>query len=1175
MADTTLNILIRAVYDAKKVIDTVVSDLNKVKTSYEDINKATVTATTSQLNQQKATETSSAALKDLGSNSNNIKDFFSVGTDGANKLKSAISGVIGVVKLLTGGILAVAGVGVIKGFADAAARVQVLGTVLGVVGSNAGFTSSELKTADSAVQKLGITAESSAESLTKFIQAGLDVNLAPKLARAAQDLAVISGSNSSETFSRLLLNIQQLDTVGLRFQGIVIDRERALQTFAAQINKNVDDLSTLEKRQAVLNAVLAESSKLAGVYAAAMGDVGKQLTSLPRLTGALAQSLGAELLPAYSAIVAEISLFLENARLTVDANRLGTTSAEELGEAVGGALSVFRSLTDVFGFVAAGVQKIVVGWALLANTEIFKRVVKGISDFASAIGIAVSGVGTLISLFSQGLAVVLEELSLKWDQITLRIDKATLAWNEFFNSGTADERNAEEARIKAVEKELELRRQALDNTDVQAKEFTDPRIEQLKILADREKELNEQLLTAQKEVNTANRAGNVEEKNRADYKLNQVKISREANQLEQDLLKTQLDIKTVIEQQNDKKSIQAKINAKVVATETEVNEALKALVDPEKFKVGRDGIEQFSVEGSASIGRLGKVYSAFVNKTVGDTGSILVPNLATVRVALSNAFAALSTPDDFTRFIKEVSALSKDASEQVQALTASADFRRQQAGLKQLNNELQGYISSAKELQAIQQAYNNLVLQGASNESAYARVVAETNNNRAAVVAIETQIFDKRAATANLQFQQEVSLARQQAEVKSRLATEEIQNVTTRASVLNAIEKESLGSRLKSSQDYYKSLQGFLKDWENKFKQAADRVKAIDASIRENAKTTASQIRDIERQGLSPSDAFDDRLREYGELLEQFKTFTASTDKAVRAETESRLKTLISEIAKGGGKESADELRDLQINSLQEVSAEKDRILKQEKAQAVKEETAARDKLKDIANELVVVGEEIKTIFTEQVGRIKLSINEESLASVIKDLETKFGELILKPRLETPDIVDLGVRATAPDQAPILKESVTQGVIEGFVPAIRTFEEMKRAIDGLVATLQSRPIGASASGGIVPGVSLTGREDNVLTWLTPSEFVQPVKAVQHYGRDFMESIRTLNFPKFAAGGVVGSIPVASFSPASANDGPVMSLDLSFNRKSVGRVSGSRDTVRGLVGALKEVSRGTA
>lgn len=65
--------------------------------------------------------------------------------------------------------------------------------------------------------------------------------------------------------------------------------------------------------------------------------------------------------------------------------------------------------------------------------------------------------------------------------------------------------------------------------------------------------------------------------------------------------------------------------------------------------------------------------------------------------------------------------------------------------------------------------------------------------------------------------------------------------------------------------------------------------------------------------------------------------------------------------------------------------------------------------------------------------------------------------------------------------------------------------------------------GGLAEGGPVPGWSPHPKADNVKINATAGEFMQPVKAVNHYGADFMEAVRTLRFPKeqaLAEGGMV-------------------------------------------------------
>jgi hypothetical protein len=299
-------------------------------------------------------------------------------------LDRRIESLTSAVKFLTGGFLALEGVRFLRELANEAARTEVLGTVLHVVGNNAGYTNEKLDTVDKAVQHLGITAEASRRALTQLIQADLSLDFAPKLARAAQDLAVISGENSSATLSRMVTNIEQLDTVGLRWMGIVVSNEQAQQRFATSINKTAGALSQQEKQQALLIAVTEKAQGLAGTYEAAMGDVGKQLTSLERYTQNLKVALGESLLPAYSALVEQYGLLVNQLTVVVEGFNTNKTAAQTLGEVLGFIASTIREVIVFF----AEHYKVTIALAtafgvLVASIAGFKALSAAISLFKS------------------------------------------------------------------------------------------------------------------------------------------------------------------------------------------------------------------------------------------------------------------------------------------------------------------------------------------------------------------------------------------------------------------------------------------------------------------------------------------------------------------------------------------------------------------------------------------------------------------------------------------------------------------------------------------------------------------------------------------------------------------------------------------------------------------------
>lgn len=139
---------------------------------------------------------------------------------------------------------------------------------------------------------------------------------------------------------------------------------------------------------------------------------------------------------------------------------------------------------------------------------------------------------------------------------------------------------------------------------------------------------------------------------------------------------------------------------------------------------------------------------------------------------------------------------------------------------------------------------------------------------------------------------------------------------------------------------------------------------------------------------------------------------------------------------------------------------------------------------------------------------------------------------------------------------------------------------------GLIGAAISK-IPGMASGGEVPGVSPHTRADNIRINATAGEFMHPVKAVRHYGLEFMEAIRTLRLPKslstgvgymsslransglqFAEGGLIpaaGTVPAPIVQTGDTNLKVVNVLDKDL-------MGGYLDSVAGEFGMINFISR---
>lgn len=186
---------------------------------------------------------------------------------------------------------------------ELAGRYETLGIVLRKVGESSKYTGSFLANLELQLRKTGISMVASRQVMIQFIQSNLDLGAATKLARVAQDAAVVANLNSSDTLLRLLHGVRSSQTEVLRTIGINVTWEASYRKLASTLKKNVDDLTEQEKVQARVNAVMESAKSITGSYEAAMGTASKQVQSMKRYVEDLQVRLGTLFTPAYTASV--------------------------------------------------------------------------------------------------------------------------------------------------------------------------------------------------------------------------------------------------------------------------------------------------------------------------------------------------------------------------------------------------------------------------------------------------------------------------------------------------------------------------------------------------------------------------------------------------------------------------------------------------------------------------------------------------------------------------------------------------------------------------------------------------------------------------------------------------------------------------------------------------------
>ena len=164
----------------------------------------------------------------------------------------------------------------------AAADVSEMSVAMEAVNKSLKLPPGRINKTANEIRSMGIEMKAQEMSLL-FAQGNLDMAKAADVARVAQDLAVLSQSNSTQTAKTLAYAIQTGNSRLLKSAGITKYAGEAYAEYAATLGKTEAQLTATERQTAVMNMILEEGAKVAGTYEAAMTEPGKVLRSFPRL----------------------------------------------------------------------------------------------------------------------------------------------------------------------------------------------------------------------------------------------------------------------------------------------------------------------------------------------------------------------------------------------------------------------------------------------------------------------------------------------------------------------------------------------------------------------------------------------------------------------------------------------------------------------------------------------------------------------------------------------------------------------------------------------------------------------------------------------------------------------------------------------------------------------------
>jgi methyl-accepting chemotaxis protein len=249
-----------------------------------------------------------------------------------------------------------AGTGMLKDFIITAMQTETYEVAMEAVARATGTSTDALKQQKKAVMDLGVAGQEATQVLTRFMQSQLDIRYATKLTRVAQDAATIAGENSSDATKQITEAIAKLRPELLSQYGMTRNLNDIYNDYGKTVGKKANQLSEVEKKQAMLNYVLREGEKIAGSYEAAMGTVGKQLGSMEKLMlpKKLMQEFQTELagpliMPAFSVLVDNIIAGIEKMKVwVVDNKEMLRAWGETIKQIVQG---VWKTFSGFFGFL--------------------------------------------------------------------------------------------------------------------------------------------------------------------------------------------------------------------------------------------------------------------------------------------------------------------------------------------------------------------------------------------------------------------------------------------------------------------------------------------------------------------------------------------------------------------------------------------------------------------------------------------------------------------------------------------------------------------------------------------------------------------------------------------------------------------------------------------------------
>lgn len=980
-----------------------------------------------------------------------------------------------------------------------AAQTERLDTALRALGEGAGITQKQLGAAVRGIEAFGASGSAARDSIRRLIQADIDLAGATGLAEASQRIGLATGQATDEVLQRVTFAVQTGNTALLRRAGIIVDQDAAEQALAASLGISVAALTDQQKKQALLNAVVAEGAKLQGIAGEAIGNFSTRLADLPRLTAELAESIGTALLPGFNALAGAFTVFLQNLKQSALQFTETTKFTEQFAESMKGlgailisfepTLTIFVRLvvqlgsailsltSNLAGFliVLLLVLRFIPFWGQVLSivllviagldslginlADVFELMGKALTLLGGTVGLVFTGILDRIRLFALNLRQV-------WEQTMFDIGRRTKKQLE----KTVDDLNRQRANIEEAAQE---RKTAVFRGPA-AK--ISPEVAQLAASREQIKTINKEILKSEEEVIAARKAGDAGGQARAVFQTQQ--LQKEKRAIEETIAKVEEQrlAETSLGKERDARAGKGGAAKAEIARLKAVNDAFTSLLQGQgQAAKGLSG--EFKNLSATGVKALGELDLALLDtaKLIQEESNVDLPK---VRLAILGAFGQLKTVDDFSKAIEQVGAAIKLGVVGLDNLNAEARFRQAGVALAQVNSELTFFANAMEQIRSLQEIYNTLVTDGVSRQIALKTVQAEIAGDRKKQNALELQAIAVTVAAATERYETERQNIQTTATAKLVAAGASLGNERAASAASKAIDTEKTQALLKNAKTYYDSLKTSQDAFLQQFRAASLEVKALDQKSADARRSADTDIRELRRKGLTEAQASLDVRREIVEEQDALETAISAKDEKRGEQAIARIRQLAGVVAAGPGDPKANAAQALSI--LERTRDSEQELIAVQKVAAQERATNAKNAFDALQVQIDTLVTTFQQLAQQQIINLKFQVDETSLTAAVNKVKNAFETMLIS-------------------------------VVAAPITGVGAFPEVVPQRAGVNL----------AGGGRVPGHSPNAKADNILGWLTAGEWVHPVRAVQYWGQDFMRAIDGMKMPKFAGGGPVG------------------------------------------------------